>query len=181
MKKQIIILFIATITIILNAQTMLIHKKDGTTETININSNVNITFNNLSAEDKIKILKLDNSNFEYNLTDVVVITFSGVSINDSKTKLKEIPISLLSNYPNPFNPSTNITFNIEKPGLATVAVYNQKGELVKQLYKGEVTPGSYNLHWNGKDNSSKSASSGCYFTKVTLGNQSKIGRMLLVK
>ena len=169
---------------IMNADVMRIQKVDGTYDYIDLGADgdINITFNDVGDNDKMNILKTDNSVDEFSLTDIIVITFSTVSIDNTEgLELGTIPISLLKNYPNPFNPNTKISFNIDKPGFAVVSIYNQKGEFVKQLMNREVTTGSYELNWNGKDDNSKSVASGCYFTKVNLDGKSKIKQMLLLK
>ncbi len=166
----------------MNADVMRIQKVDGTYDYINIHDGVNITFLDVGNNDKMHILKTDNTVDEYSLTDIIVITFYTVSIDDDESlELGSIPISLLKNYPNPFNPDTKISFNIDKPGFAVVSIYNQKGEFVKQLMNREVTSGSYELNWNGEDEKAKSVASGCYFTKVSLDEKSKIKQMLLLK
>jgi len=167
---------IQTITFEKNTtETMKIHKKDGAIENIEVSSNVNITFNDVTGNEIIKILNKNNETDVYNLSDIVIITFTSDSaIGDKEKKLKEIPISLLKNYPNPFNPSTNISFNINNSGFVKVGVYNKNGKLVRNLMTKQVSSGTYNLNWDGKNSSSKSVSSGFYFTKVIFWISSKL-------
>jgi len=182
--KMIIMLMTVFFISSMSADVMRIQKVDGTYDYIDISSDgdVNITFSDVGNNDKMNILKTDNTVDEYSLTDIIVITFYTVSIDETGgVELGSIPISLLKNYPNPFNPDTKISFNIDSPGFAVVSIYNQKGEFVKQLMNREVTTGSYELNWNGEDEKSKSVASGCYFTKVDLDGQSKIKQMLLLK
>ncbi len=182
MKKLTVLLSFLLFTVSFSIEIMKIHKTDGTMDEYDISSDVNITFGGVSETDVMKIMKTNNSTDEYNLSDVIVIAFTSTSIiDDDKQLLKEIPISLLKNYPNPFNPSTNISFDISKSGKVEVSVYNQKGELVRKLMNKVVSAGSYKLNWDGKNSSSQSASSGFYFTKVTLNESSKINRMVLIK
>ena len=92
---------------------------------------------------------------------------------------------LLNNYPNPFNPATNIAFSIEEAGYTTLDVYNMKGQLVKTLVNEVKENGNYTVTWNGKDNSGKNLSSGVYFYKmVSEGNSGKYTstkKMILLK
>ncbi len=182
MKKVVFFVLLVQLVLFISAETMIIHLSDGTTDEIEITSDVNITFADVSEGDIMKVLKMDNSIDEYSLTDVVVISFGEVGIDvDDVIKLKEFSISLLTNYPNPFNPSTKISFNIEKSGLVTVAIYNQKGEFIKELMKENLTAGNYNVNWESNNNSAQSVSSGYYFTKVTLDDEIKVKSMLLLK
>ncbi|HPR16812.1 MAG TPA: T9SS type A sorting domain-containing protein [Candidatus Cloacimonadota bacterium] len=95
----------------------------------------------------------------------------------------EIPTNKfsLSNFPNPFNPSTTITFSIDPNEPYELTIYNIKGEKVKQLVSDQVSAGQHTVIWNGEDDSGKLVSSGIYFYKLKVGNQESIKRMLLLK
>ena len=60
-------------------------------------------------------------------------------------------VIVTSNYPNPFNPSTTITFSIPETGRVLVSVYNIKGQKVKDLMNTEKTRGNHQLIWDGND------------------------------
>jgi len=95
----------------------------------------------------------------------------------------EIPVTgfKLNNYPNPFNPSTNINFNIPKDGDCYINVYNVKGQLVKSLFSGFKSMGSYQIHWDGKDDNNKSVASGISYASLKSGNKNIVRKMLLMK
>jgi hypothetical protein len=111
----------------------------------------------------------------------------------------EIPANqkpTLSNYPNPFNPSTTISFSLytEITEDAELVIYNLKGQKVKNLSpslhslssraesRDEVRgENQYNIVWNGTDDSGKPASSGIYFYKLKSGDYQKTNKMLLMK
>ena len=86
-----------------------------------------------------------------------------------------------TNYPNPFNPSTTISFNLASDGKVSVAVYNIKGQKVKQLVSDQLSEGEYSVVWDGTDNSKKQVSSGIYFYKLKAGAETKVKKMLLLK
>ncbi|MCL1826701.1 MAG: T9SS type A sorting domain-containing protein [Candidatus Cloacimonetes bacterium] len=90
--------------------------------------------------------------------------------------------SILSpNYPNPFNPSTSIEFDISKAGNVNLSVYNIKGQLVRTLTNDHYTVGTHKVQWHGVDDNNNPVASGVYFYKiVTQGNQ-EIRRMALIK
>lgn len=96
---------------------------------------------------------------------------------------------LHQNYPNPFNPSTNIQFGIPQKSIATIVVYNTLGQEVKRLVEGaEVFPGTFEVHWDGRDQQGNPVSSGLYFyrivaTPIDNGSNvfSDIRKMLLLK
>ena len=87
----------------------------------------------------------------------------------------------LGNFPNPFNPTTTIAFNLSSKSDVIVEVYNIKGQRVKQLIREKLQAGKHSLEWNGKDTDNKSVSTGVYFYKISTNKDSKIRKMLLLK
>jgi len=77
---------------------------------------------------------------------------------------------LNGNYPNPFNPVTNIAYSIKEAGKVTLQVYNIKGQLVKTLVNDMRETGNYTAIWNGRDNTNKAVASGVYFYKMKAQN-----------
>ena len=75
--------------------------------------------------------------------------------------------SLDSPYPNPFNPSTSISYDIAKTGQIHLAVYDLNGRLIKTLKNGETKRGYYSVIWEAKDENSVGVSTGIYFIKLT--------------
>ncbi len=110
-------------------------------------------------------------NFEYTgtITDDIVIAAT----------------QLNSNYPNPFNPVTNIAYSIKDAGNVTIEVYNLKGQLVKSLVNEVKETGDHTVIWNGTDNTNKSVSSGVYFYKMVsdsnVGRYTSTKKMILMK
>ena len=86
------------------------------------------------------------------------------------------------NYPNPFNPTTTISFfTAEDAENAEIVIYNLKGQKVKTLVNEKLDAGSHQVAWNGKDNSSKNVSSGVYFYKMKAGDYTCLKKMILLK
>ncbi|MCD6176397.1 MAG: T9SS type A sorting domain-containing protein, partial [Candidatus Cloacimonetes bacterium] len=94
-----------------------------------------------------------------------------------------IPVvtELTGNYPNPFNPTTTISFSIKEAGFVSIDIYNMKGQLVKTLVNEQLDAAYYNITWNGKDNSNKTISSGVYFYKMRSSNYTATKKMILMK
>lgn len=88
---------------------------------------------------------------------------------------------LLQNFPNPFNPSTNISFKVDKPTRVTVRIFDMKGEMVKVLYDQETPAGQHNLQWDASNSSGKKVSTGAYFYEVITPNQRQTKKMLFIK
>ncbi len=89
--------------------------------------------------------------------------------------------NLIGNYPNPFNPNTNISFSLDKAAPANVTIYNQKGQIVKNFDMPMANQGITTLNWNGTDNFGNAVSSGVYFFRLKSGSYSSTKKMVLMK
>jgi len=88
---------------------------------------------------------------------------------------------LLGNYPNPFNPSTTISFYIADDENTEISIYNLKGQKVKQLVNEKLAAGNHSIIWNGKDDNAKATASGVYFYKMKAGKYQSIKKMILLR
>jgi len=87
-----------------------------------------------------------------------------------------------SNYPNPFNPETTISFSIPEASKIELSVFNIKGQKVKVLVNDEFEKGTHNIIWNGEDSNDKRVGSGVYFYKLKVnGKEKSVGKCLLLK
>ena len=92
------------------------------------------------------------------------------------------PISLsLNNYPNPFNPETEIRYAIPIGGTVELTVYNMVGQTVRTLVKGVMSAGEYSTKWNATDNNGQRVAAGIYFYSLTSPSGEVIKKMLLLK
>jgi len=88
----------------------------------------------------------------------------------------------LSNYPNPFNSRTAISFNLSTQADITLKVFDVTGGIVTTLYKGHADAGPHSVVWDGKNSSGQPVSSGVYFYRLGIdGKDSVTKRMLLLK
>ncbi len=102
--------------------------------------------------------------------------------NSAETTIAE-SFRLHPNYPNPFNPGTNVRFDLSKRAFVNLSVYDVKGELVEKLIEGEKSKGNYNYYF---DAASQKLSSGIYFFNLTVsdnggGTFSKTEKGILIK
>lgn len=90
----------------------------------------------------------------------------------------EIPkeYKLHNNYPNPFNPTTKIRFDIPKISNVKISVYDISGRMINQLINSQVKAGQYEILWNANN-----LSSGVYFYRIETEGYTDVKRMLLVK
>ncbi len=92
-----------------------------------------------------------------------------------------IPVKLLGNYPNPFNPSTTISFSSPALANAKLGIYNLRGQLVKQYQLENLDAGIHSVVWNGTDQNNRSVSSGVYYYRLQAGNYDASARMIMIK
>jgi len=90
------------------------------------------------------------------------------------------PERFLTNYPNPFNPSTTILYEITLQELATtsISIFNTKGQLVR-TYNDLNESGR--IVWNGKDNNGSEVKSGVYLYRLNNNEISQVRKMILIK
>lgn len=87
----------------------------------------------------------------------------------------------ITNYPNPFNPNTNIAFTLDKNKNVNMKIYNIKGQLIKDYGFINGKQGANVINWNGKDNNNKSVASGVYFIRLNVDNKNYNHKLLLLK
>jgi parallel beta-helix repeat protein len=93
-----------------------------------------------------------------------------------------VPTKLdITNYPNPFNPSTTIAFSLPEEGIVRMVIYNIRGQQVKELIAGNMSRGFHKVIWDGRDNRSRSVSSGLYFVRIEVGKTSIVKKITMIK
>jgi hypothetical protein len=141
---------------------------------IEIENIIPITPHQVFREDDI--LYLANSSAGYVLYEI-----SDSGTNPYSNGI-EVPSKLLSNYPNPFNPTTTISFSIPEVSQVTLSIYNIKGQKVKTIVNDMMNSGNYKFDWNGLDEKGKNVSSGVYFYKLEINDKvKKVNKCLLLK
>ncbi len=126
-------------------------------------------------------------------TEVTVIASDGVdscsdtfliTVESTPTNDDDIPPSatnLLSNYPNPFNPTTTIIYSLNQDGPVEITIYDLRGRMVRKLVESMQPAGVHEVIWDGKDLSGKEASSGVYFYRMTSAGHSFVRKMIMMK
>ena len=86
-----------------------------------------------------------------------------------------------NNYPNPFNPTTNIDFQVPYSAKVELKVFNILGQQITTLVSGNLPAGSYSVQWNGLDMFGKSVASGMYFYQMRTPQGNQTHKMLFLK
>ena len=88
---------------------------------------------------------------------------------------------LHQNHPNPFNPSTAISYELETAAHVQLAIYDVHGVLVRTLVDGPRFPGGETVSWNGTDDGGNAVATGVYFYRLEVAGQAETRRMVLLK
>jgi hypothetical protein len=84
-------------------------------------------------------------------------------------------------HPNPFNPDTHITYDINEQADVEISIFNTQGQAVRTFIMGNQAPGTYEINWDGRTESGELAPSGSYHYTIKAGKQMISGHMLLMK
>jgi len=109
-------------------------------------------------------------------------SFTVVSIKDrERTSLLPTQFNLKPNYPNPFNPSTGIQYDLPKATHVKIEIYNTLGQRVRTLVNKNKTAGSYQVIWDGDNDNGEPVPSGIYFYIMNTSEFKQSRKMLLVR
>jgi hypothetical protein len=117
----------------------------------------------------IDLRNLDNKN-----TEVVVA---------DKYEAPFVPkaTALMQNFPNPFNPTTVLTYDMASAGQVTIQVFDVSGRLIRTLLDARAELGRHQVAWDGKDASGSSVPSGIYFYRMKTSGFDATKKMILVR
>ena len=140
---------------------------------------------------KVLIFSIDNIPFAFNELDVliedgVLLSYDELDLVVASKEGQQIPVvynvvesksfKVKNSYPNPFNPATNLTYEVEKAGDLKVVVHNVIGQQVAELYNGYQSYGSHSLTWDATN-----MASGVYYISLELNGQLENSKVMLIK
>lgn len=94
---------------------------------------------------------------------------------------RETSPTLIANYPNPFNPTTNIHFSLDQTSIVEIKIYDVLGKSIRTLMNDLQTSGIHQLVWNGKDDAGTDVASGVYFCRIETDQTVSRHKMLLIR
>jgi len=143
----------------------------------------NITLNIEGYSGSVQIAFYGHSDYTVNDTEVHIDNVK-VFYNTLSGEDIDIPIAkteLLGNYPNPFNPSTNISFYLRSYDFVSLDIFNIKGQKIRTLLNQYMNSGVHDINWDGKDDKGKTISSGVYFYQLNTKELSETKKMIMIK
>jgi hypothetical protein len=84
-------------------------------------------------------------------------------------------------FPNPFNPTLYISYKLVKASPVKINIFNSRGQLIRSFDDLSPEAGTYNLPWDGKDQSGSPCGSGMYFVRMIAGNEVFSQKAMLLK
>ncbi len=88
---------------------------------------------------------------------------------------------LVYNYPNPFNATTNIEFQLQQSGEVELDIYNARGQKVASPVRAYLTAGKHRITWQAQDKQGRELASGIYIYRLKTPTQQYLGKMILMK
>jgi len=114
--------------------------------------------------------------------DMGAYEFQGDPQSNDENEIVIPKVTQISNYPNPFNPSTTIKLDLAESGKIELAIYNIKGQIVKTLLDAYSSKGHFEIIWKGIDDNKRSVASGNYFIKLKVnGEERAVSKCVLLK
>gem|GEM_PF-4789948 len=106
-----------------------------------------------------------------------------IMVNQIVNGTPQIPVinGISRAYPNPFNPVLNVSCGIKTNGNTNIVVFNQRGQIVKNLYNGFKNAGNFTLKWDGTDTNGTKQPSGIYFIRMEVSGEKYIKKVVLSK
>jgi hypothetical protein len=127
----------------------------------------------------IKSVYLDQNNQTLYSQSSDSLTINYTSNPDSEP-LPQV-LSLSQNFPNPFNPNTQISFTLPQARKTSLIIYNIRGEAVRKLLETDLKAGTHKVQFDGLDDQRKPLASGVYFYRLTCSDRILTRKMMLLK
>jgi hypothetical protein len=118
---------------------------------------------------------------KYNGGDAFFCKFSFSDLTSVSVTDTPQTFSLNPARPNPFNPSTSLSFTLPAARKAELSIFSVTGQKVRTLVSGPLAAGPHSVAWDGRDDAGKAVSSGVYLSRLTAGKMTATGKMVLMK
>jgi len=126
--------------------------------------------------DDVTMLKMYKDGEEMGYVDYVEFQPTGFQKKIADDKIIFDKFRLYANFPNPFNPTTTIKYDLPEARRVTIKIYNITGQLVETLVDDTKDAGSYKIVWNAAK-----VASGLYFCRLKAGSFHEVKKMLVIK
>ena len=141
-----------------------------------LNSVINISFDTMDGI----------SNANVSISNLILAGANGVSVDcekESSFDVNFMPVetSLGKNYPNPFNPSTQVRYALPEASKVSISIYDMMGRQVRSLVNGSMDAGYHTALWNATNDNGNPVSAGMYIYTIQAGEFRQTKKMVLLK
>ena len=127
------------------------------------------------------ILEVNGASCEFALDDIYWEGGGTVDVTNENKNLISQKFILYDNYPNPFNPSTNISYSISNGEYVSINIFDVNGGKVIKLFNDYKSAGTYSIDWNGENERGVQVSAGVYLYSIEAGQFRQTKKMILLK
>ena len=127
------------------------------------------------------ILEVNGAGCEFALDDIYWDGGGTVSVIEGEFGNTPTRFSLNNNFPNPFNPITNIRYDLPEASYIDLRVFDLAGREVRTLVRGFDHAGEKSVVWDAKDNNGRSVSAGVYIYRLETAGQVQSQKLILLK
>ncbi len=113
------------------------------------------------------------------LSNIENITFDSVTSAVREFPLLPNRVTIVRNFPNPAIAATKIEFDVSTPCPVEVEIYNIHGDNIRRLHKSNCEVGPNSLNWDGLDGVGTNVPSGTYFYRLSLGSDTRAGKLII--
>ena len=121
-----------------------------------------------------------NSRYRYRIDTVDGARIQTLFITEHM-RVRTPKLKLFQNFPNPFNPSTRILFNLPEKSHVSLTIYDISGRLVTTLVDSELSAGKQVVNWTGRNANGKFVTSGIYLYELKCGKSRLAKKMILIR
>ncbi len=122
----------------------------------------------------ISLISISNADTGYGISDIGIL--SSLTTGIEEIKATPVEYALNQNYPNPYNPSTEISFSLAQSSFVNMEIYNSLGQKVATLLNKRINPGQHKVKFNASN-----LSNGIYYYKLTAGQFQSVKKMILLQ
>ena len=125
--------------------------------------------------------KKDNKSLDISFSRFLINEEEIIGLDNLHSESTPSKFNLSPNYPNPFNPVTNISFELPRSSRVSITIYNMLGQEIRTLLKEDQEAGFHSVQWDGRNEAGIRVSTGVYICRMKAGNYVKSIKMLLLQ
>ena len=138
----------------------------------------------ISNKANVKIMTKNDNNLIVDISYKLINEFGDIiGIGTKSVNIESIPsqFRLHDNYPNPFNPSTTISFDLPESSYSKIIIFNMAGQKIKEYDLNKISAGNHSITWDATNSAGDPIGAGVYFYQLQTNNFTKTKKMVLLK